>query len=55
MQAAHIPGLGEAISSLLWVRAALVEQIEEMNRRLHIIASQSQTCEFLMSIPGVGV
>lgn len=55
MQAAHIPGLGDAITSLLAVRAELVEQIKEMDRRLHIIASQSQACEILMTIPGVGV
>lgn len=55
MQAAHIPGLGDAIASLLSVRAELVEQIKEMDRRLRIIASQSQACEILMTIPGVGV
>lgn len=38
----HIPGLGDAITSLLSVRAELVEQIKEMDRRLRIIASQSQ-------------
>lgn len=51
----HVPGLGEAIAALLAVRATLVEQIKEMDRRLRIIASQSQACELLMSIPGVGV
>lgn len=55
MQAAHIAGLSDAIASLLAVRAELVEQIREMDRRLRIIASQSQACEILMSIPGVGV
>ena len=55
MQAAHIPGLGAAIASLLSVRAELVDQIKEMDRRLRIIASQSQACEILMTIPGVGV
>ncbi|MGE4307102.1 MAG: IS110 family transposase [Novosphingobium sp.] len=55
MQAAHIPGLGEAIASLLAVRAELVEQIKTMDRRLRVIASQSQACEILMTIPGVGV
>lgn len=55
MEAVHIPGLGEAIAALLTVRATLVEQIEEMDRRLRLIASQSQACELLMSIPGVGV
>ena len=55
MQAVHIPGLGDAIASLLSVRAELVEQIKEMDRRLRVIASQSQACEILMTIPGVGV
>jgi len=55
MQAAHIPGLGDAITSLLAVRAELVEQIKEMDRRLRIVTSQSQACEILMTIPGVGV
>jgi transposase len=55
MQAAHIPGLGEAIASLLAVLAELVEQIKEMDRRLRIIASRSQACEILMTIPGGGV
>lgn len=53
--AAHIPGLGDAITSLLSVGAELVEQIKEMDRRLRVIASQSQACEILMTIPGVGV
>lgn len=55
MQAAHIPGLGDAIASLLSVRTELVQQIKEMDRRLRLIASQSQACEILMTIPGVGV
>jgi hypothetical protein len=38
MQAAHIPGLGEAIAALLSVRAELMEQIKEMDRRLRVIA-----------------
>lgn len=55
MEAAHIPGLGEAIASLLPVRAELVEQIKKIDHKLRIIASQSQACEILMSIPGVGI
>ena len=55
MEATHIPGLGEAIASLLSVRSAIVDQIKEMDRRLRIIVSQSQACEILMTIPGVGV
>ena len=55
MEATHIPGLGEAIASLLSVRSAIVDQIKEMDRRLRVIASQSRACEILMTIPGVGV
>ena len=55
MQAAHIPGLGDAIASMLSVRTELVEQIKAMDRQLRIIASQSQACEILMTVPGVGV
>lgn len=54
MQVAHFPGIGDAISSLLSVRAELVAQIEEMDRRLRLIASQSQACEILMAITGRG-
>ncbi|KPF56791.1 hypothetical protein IP65_03450 [Novosphingobium sp. AAP1] len=39
MQAAHIPGLSDAIASLLSVRAELMEQIKEMDRRLRVIIS----------------
>lgn len=55
MEATHIPGLGEAILSLLSVRSAIGDQLKEMDRRLRVIASQSQACEILMTIPGVGV
>ncbi len=48
MQAAHIPSLSDAIATLFSARAELVEQIKEMDRRLHVVASQSQACE----IPG---
>ena len=55
MEATHIPGLGEAIASLLSVRTELIKQVKEMDRRLRVIASQSQACEILMTIPGIGV
>ncbi len=55
MQAGYIPGLGDTIASLLFVHAELVEQIKAMDRRLRIMASRSQACEILMTIPGVGV
>jgi transposase len=45
MEAAHIPGFGEAIASLLSVRSELIAQIKEMDHRMRIIASQSQACE----------
>lgn len=51
MQAAHISGFGDAIASLLSVRAQLVALIKVMARRLYIIANQSQTCESLTIIP----
>lgn len=51
MKATHILGLGDAIASLLSVRAELVEQIKAIDRRLRIIASQSQACEIMMTIP----
>jgi transposase len=58
-----LPASWRQRTSLAWrshrltaaVRAELVEQIKEMDRRLRIIASQSQACEILMTIPGVGV
>ncbi|PTR05030.1 MULTISPECIES: transposase, partial [unclassified Novosphingobium] len=55
MQAAHIPDLSDAIAYLLSVRAELMEQIKEMDRRLRVIASQSQAREILMTIPRIGV
>lgn len=36
MEATHIPGLGEAIFSLLSVRSAIVDQLKEMDRRLRL-------------------
>lgn len=41
MQAVHIPGQGDAVASLLAVRAELIELIKEMDCRLRVIASQS--------------
>src|SRR3546814_5840162 len=55
MQAAHTTGLGDAIASLLSVRAEMVEQIKEMERRLRVIAIQSKACEIRMIIQGFGV
>ncbi|ETA72679.1 IS110 family transposase [Mesorhizobium japonicum] len=55
MEASHIPGLGEAITSLLTVRVQLVEQIKELDLKLRMLAAQSQACQILMSIPGVGI
>lgn len=54
--AAHaIPGLGDAVASLLAVREALVEQIKELDHLLAGMARASTACQILMSIPGVGV
>jgi len=55
MEATCIPGLGEAITALLAVRSQLIEQIKELDAKLRAIASQSQACQILMSIPGVGI
>lgn len=52
---APIPGLGEAVASLLFAREALVEQIKVLDRFLAEIARTSTACQILMSIPGVGV
>lgn len=53
--AARIPNLGDAVASLLAVRAALVEQIRALDRQLAAISRTSTACQILMSIPGVGV
>jgi transposase len=50
-----IPGLGEAVASLLGVRERLVEQIAQLGRHLKAITLASPACQVLMSIPGVGV
>jgi transposase len=53
--AARIPGLGEAIASLLAARDALLDQIKTLDRLLAEIGKTSIACQILMSIPGVGV
>ncbi|MDQ1228669.1 transposase [Sphingomonas sp. SORGH_AS_0879] len=53
--AVAIPGLGEAVASLLRARAGLVEEIRQMDRELKAISVASPACQALMSIPGVGV
>jgi len=55
MEAVHIPGLGQSITALLAVRARLLEQIGRLDRTLREFANRSQSCQLLMSIPGVGV
>lgn len=40
---------------MLVVRGGLVAQIKEMGRHLRIIVGQSQACEIMMTIPGVGI
>ncbi|MFT3976428.1 MAG: transposase [Sphingomonas bacterium] len=59
MQAAvTIPGLGEAVASLLRARTGLVDEIRRMDRELKVIkviSIASPACQALMSIPGVGV
>lgn len=53
--AASVPGLGEAVASLLRARKGLVEEIGQMDRQLKAISAASPVCQVLMSIPGVGV
>jgi transposase len=53
--AASVPGLGEAVASLLRARERLVEEIGQMDRQLKAISVASPVCQALMSIPGVGV
>jgi transposase len=54
-EAALIPGLGEAVASLLGVRERMVEQIARLDRQLKAISVASPACQALMTIPGVGV
>jgi transposase len=53
-KAAGVPGLGEAVASLLGVRERLIEQIAQLDRQLKAISIGSPACQLLMSIPGVG-
>lgn len=54
-EAALIPGLGEAVASLLGARERMVEQIARLDRQLKAISVASPACQALMTIPGVGV
>lgn len=54
-EAASIPGLGEAVTSLLGVRERLIDEIRRLDRRLKAISAASPVCQALMSIPGVGL
>lgn len=40
---------------MLAVRKQIVEQIKNLDAKLRMFANQSQACEILISIPGVGV
>ena len=53
--AAAVPGLGEAVASLLRAREGLVDEIRQLDRQLKAISVASPACQALMSIPGVGV
>lgn len=53
--AAQVPGLAEAVASLLRAREQLVVEIGQMDRQLKAITASSPVCQALMSIPGVGV
>lgn len=52
---ASIPGLGEAVASLLAARNKLLTEIKVLDNFLKAIAKTSTDCQILMSIPGVGV
>ncbi len=53
--ARRVPGLGEAVISLLAVREGLVEEIKALDRMMAEVARTSTACKILMSIPGVGI
>jgi len=53
--AASVPGLSEAVASLLRARERLVVEIGQLDRQLKTITTASPVCQALMSIPGVGV
>jgi transposase len=44
-EAASVPGLGEAVASLLGVRERLVEQIAQLDRQLKAISLASPACQ----------
>lgn len=52
---APVPGLGEAVASLVRTRERLVDEIRQLDRQLKAISLASPACQALMSIPGVGV
>lgn len=54
-EGASVPGLGEAVASLIRARERLVVEIGQMNRQLKATSTASPACQALMSIPGVGV
>ena len=51
--AVSVPGLGEAVASLLRARERLVVEIGQLDRQLKAISTASPVCQALMSIPGV--
>lgn len=53
--AASVPGLGEAVASLLRACERLVLEVGLLDRQLKAISTASRVCQALMSIPGVGV
>jgi transposase len=53
--AASVPGLGDAVASLLRARERLAEEISQLDRQLKAISMASPACQALMSIPDVGV
>lgn len=53
-EATTIPGLGEAVVSLLSVRDRLLTEIAALDALLNEISKSSVACQILTSIPGVG-
>jgi transposase len=53
--AADVPGLGEAVTSLLAVREGLIAEIKALDRLMSEMSRTSTACRILMSFPGVGV
>ncbi|ESZ02770.1 IS110 family transposase [Mesorhizobium sp. L48C026A00] len=52
---AGVPGLEEAVSALLAVRARIEQEIRTLEEHLLGFAKHSDPCRRLMTVPGIGV